>query len=110
MTDTFVWKAHADSNGGGDFTLSKVQFGDGYQQTAPLGINAEVQKWSVRVGAYYQEMQTIIDFLRTHKGQSFFWTPPFTAQGYYQCDAFKPVHQGGGFWTLNVEFYQVFVP
>lgn len=110
MTDTFEWKAHANSSGSNDFTLSKAQFGDGYVQTAPLGINAETQRWSVTVGAYTSEAREIADWLRDHKGEAFFWTPPLSDEGLYQCDGYKPTFQGGGYYTINAEFYQVRAP
>ena len=108
MTDTFVWKVHATAAGGDKFTVAKAQFGDGFSQVVPLGINPVRQEWDVTVSAYKTDIKTIRDFLRDHIGQSFFWTPPLEDEpGYYRCDdGSQPSDQGGGYWTLSMRFYE----
>lgn len=111
MTDTFEFHVLSVSSGQSDFITSEAKFGDGYSQEAEQGINAEQQKWSVVIGPYnVADMQTVIDFLRAHKGISFYWTPPFSDEGYYRMKGYKPSPLGGGMWTLSAEFYQVFGP
>ena len=108
MTDTFNWRVHATASGGGDFMLTESRFGDGYRQSAPFGLNNEEQKWSVTVsGSIVDE---VLAFIRAHKGASFFWTPPKGDQGYYICKRYSPSDQGSGYFTLSLEFEQVFFP
>lgn len=110
MTDTFTWRVNMDSSGGGEFAMSTAKFGDGYVQEVPNGINNETQKWSVTVSGKKTLMQTVLAFIRTHKGQSFFWTPPLGVEGYYKCKRYNPVDRGGGWWELNMEFEQSYSP
>lgn len=111
MTDTFTWGTH-DTSGGGDFTINEAKFGDGYTQSVAIGINAEVQRWSVSTNAYEAEMRDdIVAFLRSHKGVVFYWTPPLGVQGYYVCkDGWKSNYQGGGLWVISLTFEQRFMP
>jgi phage-related protein len=110
MTELFDWRVHATASGGGDFTTNDCKFGDGYMQSTVAGLNNEVQKWNVTVEAYRAEMLAgPLAFIRARQGMSFFWTPPLGDQGYYRCKRYSgPTDQGGGLWTLNMEFEQVF--
>lgn len=109
MTDTFTWRVTTNSNGGGEFTVANIQFGDGYSQEVPLGINAEVQKWNVTCVGYKDEVQAIVDFLRANKGKAFYWKPPLAPQGLFRLTGqYKPVNVGGMLYTINMDFVQVF--
>lgn len=111
MTDTFIWKSDATLSGGGEFVTKKAQFGDGFSQEAPDGINNDVQLWSVIVNGYTHELAPVMEFIRAKAGgESFFWTPPLGVQGYYRCKKYSPVPQGSGLYTLTLEFQQVYTP
>ena len=50
-------------------------------------------------------------FIRARKGyESFVWTPPKGVAGLYRCKSYTPRDQGGGFFTLTMEFEQVYAP
>lgn len=107
MTDTFIWRVHSTASGGGRFAVNKTQFGDGFSQVVPQGLNPHTQQWSITVSAYTADIKTIRDFLVDHIGESFFWKPPLGVTGYYRCDeGYDPVDQGGGYFTLNAKFYE----
>lgn len=109
MTELFTWKAHATASGGGEFKVNQAQFGDGYAQRSIPGLNNETQKWSVTVEAYRAEMVAgPLAFVKARAGLSFFWTPPLGVKGYYTCTRYNPKDEGGGLWTLSMEFEQVF--
>lgn len=110
MTDTFTWRATIDTSGEGQLTTSRAQFGDGYAQEIPLGLNNDVQKIKVNVEGYESEMQPVIDFIRSHVGQSFFWKPPLGVVGYYKCNKYSWKDQGGAYFTLSLEFEQGAMP
>jgi phage-related protein len=110
MTDTFGWRVTIDTSGEGAFTTSLAKFGDGYSQEIPLGINNDVQSIKVSVEGYRSEMQPVIDFIRAHRGQSFFWKPPFGVTGYYKCKKYSWKDQGGAYFTLSLDFEQAFMP
>lgn len=111
MTDTFTWEVTSEASGGGEFVTSDAKFGDGYRQIAPLGINNDVQKWSVTFIGFDYEVEPVLAFIRDKAGaESFFWTPPLGVEGYYVCKSYKPVNAGGKVFRLHMELEQVFFP
>jgi phage-related protein len=111
MTDTFTWRVTAEASGGGQFTVSTSKFGDGYQQDTAIGLNNDVQKWTVTYVGYKTDARTVLDFIRAKMGSvAFFWTPPLGDQGYYKCKKYTPVNVGGLLYTLQFDFEQVFAP
>lgn len=107
MTDTFTYKAQVSTSGNGEFTVSTAKFGDGYSQDVPDGINNETQKWSVQVSGYRTYVQAVLNFIRNHKGMSFFWKPPLGVIGYYACKRYSLGDAGGAYWTVTFEFEEV---
>jgi phage-related protein len=111
MTDTFNWRVHSTASGGGEIATSKSQFGDGYSQELPLGLNSETQRWTVTVSGYAALIDEVLAFIRAKQGaESFYWTPPRGAQGYYRCKRYNTSDVGGAYFTLQMEFEQVFTP
>lgn len=111
MTETFNWRVHATASGEGEFITAKAQFGDGYAQEVPLGLNNEVQKWSVTVSGFREVLDVgALAFIRARQGMSFFWTPPAGVQGYYKCKTYRLLDMGRGYFTLAMEFVQAFSP
>lgn len=109
MTDTFTYRVHATASGGGEFKVAAAQFGDGYSQRAADGMNNESQKWNVTVEGYRATIDEILAFIRDKQGaESFYWTPPLGVEGFYVCKRYNPQDQGGGLFTLALEFEQVF--
>lgn len=55
-----------------------AQFGDGYSQRVPQGINNISKEWSLTwVNRSYSHCQDILDFFEARKGtEAFLWTPP----------------------------------
>jgi phage-related protein len=110
MTDKFTWRVTTDASGQGDFTVDRAQFGDGYSQEAPRGLNSEVQKWTVAVEGYAPKVQPIIDFIRAHVGVAFNWTPPLGVEGLYKCKRWTANDVGGNYVKLTLEFEQGYAP
>jgi phage-related protein len=111
MTDTFTWKAQVNSSGDGEFLMSSSKFGDGYSQDVPNGLNSETQAWSVQVEGVKSKVQPVLDFIRSHKGVSFFWTPPLSAApGYFKCKKYSLSDKGGSYWALTLNFEQGYAP
>lgn len=111
MTETFTWRAEVESTGDGMFAATKVQFGEGLSQSYSEGINNDVQKWSVKVSGKKNYVAPILAFVRAHKGvSSFFWTPPLGEVGLYQVVKYGISDQGGAYFTLTLDFEQVFAP
>lgn len=111
MTDTFVWKVLATASGGGEFRVSKAQFGDGYAQEAAYGLNNEVQKWNVTAEGYTTQISAPLAFIRAKAGgEAFYWTPPLGVQGYYRCKSYSINKTGGDHYTMSLVFEQAFYP
>lgn len=110
MTDTFTWQVHADAGGNGEFATAKAQFGDGYAQEVPLGLNSESQKWTVNFSGYAHQVAPVLAFIRAHKGMSFLWKPPLGTQGLYKCKKYNINPQSSTYYVLSMEFEQAFAP
>ncbi|MBD8531579.1 MULTISPECIES: phage tail protein [unclassified Massilia] len=111
MTTTFTWKHDARPSGTSAFRVLKAQFGDGYQQTAADGINNKSQSWPLSFTGAASKIAPITAFLDTCGGwQSFYWTPPLGAQGFYKCASYDSKHLGGDMWQLTATFEQSFQP
>ncbi|WP_439444434.1 phage tail protein [Xanthomonas translucens pv. translucens] len=110
MTDTFRWRPTTESSGKATGAVRRAKFGDGYAQTAPDGINSVTRSYSLSFTGMKPQMAEIVSFLEAHVGRSFFWTPPFGGQGYYQCDEFSDTNNGGLVFTITATFEQTFQP
>lgn len=111
MTTTFTWPVQARLTGTTTLRTLSAQFGDGYEQVAADGINNKIQSWPVTIKGYKADVTPARDFLDARQGyQSFFWTPPLGAQGYYRCKEYDLVHLGGSAWQLTAIFKQAFQP
>lgn len=55
-----------------------ADFGDGYSQAGPDGINNVVEGWDLSFENYpISEVTTLVDFFNTQNSvKSFYWTPP----------------------------------
>lgn len=110
MTDTFTWKVTSEASGDGEFTLTESKFGDGYSQDVAIGLNNEVQKWNVTFVGSKAQAQEVMDFIRAHKGQMFFWTPPLGTQSYFKCKKYGINDQGKKTFSITMTFEQAFAP
>lgn len=112
MADTFTWPVEVEGTGGaGTFAVGRAQFGDGYSQHTPLGINNEKQTWSVVRTDYEAKLQEVIDFIRDKQGaESFFWTPPLSGQIRVICTGWAVNNVAGKMPSLKMEFEQVYQP
>lgn len=110
MTDTFTWRVNNDSEGTGQLATYRAQFGDGYSQEQARGLNNDSQNWNVNVAGYASQIAPILEFIRDHAGESFFWTPPLSEQGYFTCKTYRTREMGGSLFVLSMTFEQVFRP
>jgi phage-related protein len=112
--DIFTWQP--DYGAQADVTPAVVtaQFGDGYSQDVPLGINFMPQAWTLKFNRDPDlEADAIYTFLINQGGyKRFWWTPP------RQNDAIKVKTTGKisktetdtGQTTISATFQQVFDP
>lgn len=109
MTDTFPYRTRPPT-GGGKFRLRQSKFGDGYSQDSLDGLNTDEQAWTAVTSGTASQMQAVLDWIRAHAGQSFYWTPPLGVQGVYKCKEYKHQELGGNYFVVTLEFEQGFLP
>jgi phage-related protein len=96
----------------------KAQFGDGYAQRRPAGINTQARMWSIEMRNITAEVCTdVIDFLKARNGVDVFnWTPPRTSEAQsvicpswsfsYGSDILE---DGSRLYDVQMKFEQVYV-
>lgn len=88
-----------------------AQFGDGYQQSAPNGLNNVLEKWSlvfkdIKDADYF----SIKAFLKTHKGSvAFQWTTPDGQLLWFVCRSWSGSPTSFNVRDFNMTFEQVMV-
>ncbi|MCO7246353.1 phage tail protein [Halomonas sp. Mc5H-6] len=62
-----------------EFSVDRVQFGDGYEQRREAGANSVRESWSLEWSALKRERYDILyPFLKSRKGvHAFYWQPPW---------------------------------
>jgi len=112
MLETFTWSARIGAQGDINHRVLTAKFGDGYEQAAADGINAEEQSWPLTFVGNLAKVGPIRDFLSRHGSwRRFAWTPPMGAAGVYRSDkGYKLTAIGGGVYELSATFVQVYQP
>lgn len=109
--ETFSWVPKIESTGAVKFRVLKAQFGDGYAQTAPDGINNRSTSWPLSFTGTAAKVGAIAAFLDRHAGsRSFYWTPPLGGQARFKAGEYQPTDHGGGIFTIAVTFEESFSP
>lgn len=114
MPDTFSPALAPSVGSAGDAQprVTVADFGDGYSQRTPNGLNAldhEIYNltWNVLDTTAFEAIR---DFLKPKlKVTAFLWTAPGDASAKtWICDAFRPAPLEGDLWSLSVSFKRVF--
>lgn len=109
-TQTFTIAPSSGSSLSVKPNVKPVQFGDGYEQRIPSGINNQPRKWALefRKGTLSQ-CQAVFDFLTARGGEeSFYWTPPIGAQGVFVCREWSVAILSPSVWNIGATFEEVF--
>lgn len=110
--DTFIW--HPSAGGASTdikYRTLSAQFGDGYSQAAPDGLNNSVKSIQLSFIGKSSELLPIINFLDAHGGaRSFYYTPPLGVQGIYRCKNPQIKSDGADIHTITATFEQSFQP
>lgn len=94
-------------------SVSKVKFGDGYEQRIQKGLNTQPQVWSLTFSARSEtETNTIEAFFLARGGiEAFDWTPPGgTTALKWKCEEWGIVVGKGNLYNISATFIQVFEP
>ena len=92
-----------------------AQFGDGYRQTAPDGLNARRLVWRLRWNRVTKVWaDQIVDFLNARQGSEIFeWTPPGEAVAkQFRCSTWTPPipRTGADVFDVRATFEEAFDP
>lgn len=110
MADTFAWKPTTSTRGTATGKVARAQFGDGYSQSSPDGINSISRSYDVSFTAHESVIAAIAAFIDAHVGVSFNFTHPIHGTGLFQCDSYNDSNNGADMWTLTATFQQSFQP
>ncbi|WP_320535274.1 phage tail protein [Robbsia andropogonis] len=111
-TQTFTWTPSLDASGDTNYSVLSAQFGDGYSQVIPDGINNAADSWPLTFVGSGDTIRAIKTFLDDTQGAtSFYWTPPLrTTAGLFRCVKPNIQANGGDTYTLTVTFNEAFSP
>ncbi len=107
---TFTWVPDYDSEVTKAPRVLTAEFGDGYAQVAPDGINNNPATWSLSFKSRTdEEAGEIVDFLETQGAdEAFWWTDLFGQMGRYRCPTFKRKPMPGAQSEITATFEQTF--
>ncbi len=92
--------------------VSLIQFGDGYEQRSPQGLNHSPRRYAMQFRAVgTTEGDTIVAFFRTHGGwKTFDWTPPReTLSAVWKCPKWqRSLPNALGESDISATFEEVF--
>jgi phage-related protein len=84
MSD-FTYRPSFTTSGTDEFKELVAEFGDGYKQTAPDGINPVREVWNLVFDPITTaDIETIRAFFRARVGQTFTWTNPSGVEKRYR--------------------------
>lgn len=97
-----------------EYSLDETDFGDGYTQVRPRGINAERRVWELTWSRLTKEESDILfDFLRDTKGaEKFYWVHPdsvgLSVPLKVRCKNPKRVYNSFNAYTVTATFREDF--
>lgn len=94
-----------------EFRVLRADFGDGYSQRAPDGLNSKKETWSLKWDYLdLTEYNTINNFLTARKGtEAFLWTPPYqTVARKFICSSFEASIPAYNLYEITAEFEEVY--
>lgn len=99
------------SNENVEFIVNGIQFGNGYEQVQPDGINNIRSNWNVVwENVTTTQKTTIITALRATNGADYItWTPPGYASAIrFRTTGYSITTPSGNIWTITAQLKQVF--
>ncbi|MBC3811328.1 phage tail protein [Undibacterium aquatile] len=109
--DTFIWPPSAGgANTDIKYRTLSAQFGDGYSQVAPDGINNTDISVQLSWIGKTAEVLPIVNFLNEKGGvQAFYYTPPLGVRGTYRCKSHQVKSDGAGIHTITATFERGYI-
>jgi phage-related protein len=94
------------------FKIRKVEFGDGYTQQSPDGLNTTIFSFNLTWENITTAQKNTIDNFLTARGgyQTFLWFNPENSVTYrIKCDTWTVKYNNPNVWTITATFKQVFI-
>ncbi|WP_153135179.1 phage tail protein [Paraburkholderia agricolaris] len=109
-TQTFTWvPTVAGSSGDAMLLVRKAQFGDGYAQRAPDGLNNRSSSYNLTFIGDATKISAIMAFLDARAGgEAFYWTPLLRPQSLFTCEKYSEPTKDGNVYTMTAQFDQTF--
>lgn len=106
---TFTWTPDVGATVTHEPRQRAAKFGDGYEQRAADGLNADMATWSVRFSARSATEAGLIDaFLAAAGGTTAFdWTPPGGSATKWVCKKWTRTYASYEAQTISADFIQV---
>ena len=106
---TFTWNPDTGAAESREPRIRSARFGDGYEQRAASGINADLATWNLSFsGRSDSEASAILAFLVARGGhESFDWTPPGGSATKWICRKWSRRFTGGTAVGITADFEQV---
>ncbi|WP_144154444.1 phage tail protein [Paraburkholderia sp. BCC1885] len=110
MPDIFTWvPTVANLSGTATLLVRKSQFGDGYTQRAPDGINNRSSSFNLQFVRDAATISAILAFLDAHAGATaFYWAPLLREQSLFTCETYSEPTKDGNVYTISAMFDQTF--
>lgn len=112
--ETFTWRPLIETPSDTEFNVASMQFGDGYKQAIPFGINTKKDSYNLTFKGHKTKIDAIKAFLDARNGaEAFLWTPKGESQAIFECKAYQRINHSGndsndGIWSLMAKFEQRF--
>ena len=109
---TFTYIASYEATEASKPRVSRVQFGDGYEQRTVFGLNVDPKEWTLTFSERTNtERDEITSFFETAGGvNSFDWTSPSGNAGKYVCEEWQVTLRSFNFNTIQAKFREVYEP
>lgn len=105
---TFTWVPQWGTECSEEPLVRKAQFGDGYQQRQPAGLNNDLEKWTVTFKEAPETITLIKAFLKARGGvEAFTWVTPEGRSSSFICSSWRKQEDDYGWRTITATFEEV---
>lgn len=91
--------------------VRRIDYGDGYSQRSPMGLNSMAQTWSITINpVLLEEWEALDAFFRSQGGyKAFLWTPAGETQPRkFTCETWAVAWDRSRFGTFTATLQEVF--
>lgn len=109
--ETFIWVIDINSTPDINIRLLTAKFGNGYEMSAPDGLNHIEESWNISIFGLRENLLPAYDFLMAHGGyRRFNWTTPLGREITVRGKDFKMTPSGADSYTLTAKLEYAPIP